>query len=202
MTIRPLPAHLETLRLDPARAALLIIDVQTKLCAAMQPAAVAACQRNLLVLVELARRLRLPLVVSEQYPKGLGPTVPELAAALEAAGPQGSAPIRFEKTAFACTEQEGFEAIRERVARPQWIVAGMESHVCVWQTVRGLLAAPGTSVHVAADAVLSRDPANRQVGLELMARAGAVLSSTETVAFDTLVRAGGEDWKAISRLVR
>jgi nicotinamidase-related amidase len=199
MSTRPLPAPLELLRLDPARAALLIIDVQTKLCAAMNPQALAACQRNLLVLVELARRLRMPVVVSEQYPQGLGPTVPELAAALETAG---AALFRFEKTAFACTEQEGFEELLVRVARPQWIVAGMETHVCVWQTVRGLLAAPGASVHVAGDAVLSRDPANHRVGLDLMARAGAVSSSTETIAFDTLVRAGSEDFKAISRLVR
>jgi nicotinamidase-related amidase len=190
--------ELPALRAHAARAALLIIDVQTKLAAAMDAAAFARCQRNLLVLVELARRLRLPIVVSEQYPRGLGPTVPELAAALEAAGP---AVIRFEKTAFACTEEAGFAAVRDRVGRAQWIVTGMETHVCVWQTVRGLLAEPG-DVHVVADAVLSRDPANHQVGLGLMERAGAFISSTETVAFDTLVRAGSEDFKAISRLVK
>jgi nicotinamidase-related amidase len=192
------PTELDTLRADAARAALLIIDVQVRLAAAMAPAAFAAVQRNLLVLVELARRLRLPIVVSEQYPRGLGATVPELAAALEAAGP---AVVRFEKTAFACTEQEGWGALQARVGRAQWIVTGMETHVCVWQTARGLLAS-GASVHVPADAVLSRDPANHQVGLGLMGRAGAVLSSTETVAFDALVRASGEDWKAISRLVK
>jgi nicotinamidase-related amidase len=190
--------ELAALRAHADRAALLIIDVQTKLAAAMDPAGFARCQRNLLVLVELARRLRLPIVVSEQYPRGLGPTVPELASALEAAGP---AVTRVEKTAFACTEEAGFATVRDRVGRGQWIVTGMETHVCVWQTVRGLLAEPG-NVHVVADAVLSRDAANHRVGLGLMERAGAFITSTETVAFDTLVRAGSDDFKAISRLVK
>jgi nicotinamidase-related amidase len=77
----------------------------------------------------------------------------------------------------------------------------MESHVCVWQSVRGLRAL-GRSVQVIEDAVLSRQPANHRVGLRLGERAGAIVSSTETVAFDALVRAGSEDFKAISRLVK
>lgn len=199
-----LSANPAALRVDASRAALLIIDVQTRLAAAMDPASLAACERNVRILLELARRLGLPVVVSEQYPKGLGPTVSGVAQALEApgAGPGvGIEPIRFTKTAFACTEEPGFSEILARVDRPQWLVTGMETHVCVWQTVRGLRQR-GLSVQLPEDAVLSRQPANHRVGLRLCEQAGAILTSTETVAFDALVRAGTEHFKAISLLVK
>jgi nicotinamidase-related amidase len=191
------------LRVDPAAAVLLIVDVQIRLAGAMDPAALAGCERNILTLVELARRLGLPLLVSEQYPRGLGPTLPSLAGAIEAAAASGARVLRLEKTAFACTEEPAFAPLLEQIGgkRSQWLVTGMESHVCVWQTVRGLLAL-GRSVQVIGDAVLSRQAANHQVGLRLCERAGAVVTSTETVAFDALVRAGSEDFKAISRLVK
>ena len=190
------------LRVDPAAAVLLIVDVQVRLAGAMDPAALAGCERNILTLIELGRRLGMPLVVSEQYPRGLGPTVPAIAGALEAAAASGGRLLRLEKTAFACTEEAAFTPLLEQLSsRDQWLVCGMESHVCVWQTVRGLLAL-GRSVQVIGDAVLSRQLANHQVGLRLAERAGAIVSSTETVAFDALVRAGSEDFKAISRLVK
>jgi nicotinamidase-related amidase len=145
----------------------------------------------------------MPLVVSEQYPRGLGPTVPGIVAELEAAVAAGSRLLRLEKTAFACTEEPAFGPLLEALGsqRRQWLVTGMESHVCVWQTVRGLLAL-GRAVQVIEDAVLSRQPANHRVGLRLCERASAVVTSTETVAFDALVRAGSEDFKAISRRVK
>jgi nicotinamidase-related amidase len=201
--MNPLPfSSAADLRVDPAGAVLLIIDVQVRLAAAMDAGALAGCERNILTLIELGRRLRLPLVVSEQYPRGLGPTVPAIAGALEAAASAGSRLLRLEKTAFACTEEPGFAPLLEQLAeRRQWLVTGMESHVCVWQTVRGLRAL-GRSVQVIEDAVLSRTAANHRVGLSLCERVGAVLTSTEAVAFDALVRAGSEDFKAISRLVK
>jgi nicotinamidase-related amidase len=186
------------LRVDSARSALLVIDFQEKLAGAMPPAERAAVERNILILVELARRLRMPIVLSEQYTKGLGPTVPAIAAAL--AQPDLRLD-RLEKLEFACTEAPPFRPLFERIERPQWLVVGMEAHVCVWQTVRGLLGW-GAAVHVPGDAVLSRSPDNLRIGLTLCERAGAVLTSTETVAFDALVRAGSDDFKAISRLVR
>ncbi len=182
------------LRLDPARAALLVVDVQERLWSAMPPDERERVQRNLLILLELARRLRMPVVASEQYPKGLGPTVPAIAAALGGAE-------RVEKLAFSCVAASGFAAIRDRLARPVWIVAGMEAHVCVYQTVRDLVAA-GVTVHVPADAVVSRTPQNRAVGLDLCARAGAIVTSTETVVFDALHVAGSDDFRAMSRLVK
>jgi nicotinamidase-related amidase len=189
------------LRVEADKAVLLLIDFQEKLASAMAPAARAACERNILILLELARRLRIPVVQSEQYPRGLGPTVAAFTAALAAPDLQLT---RMEKLEFACTEAPGFRARfddLQRGGRDQWIVVGMETHVCVWQTARGLLAWGG-SVQVPADAVISRSPDNHRVGLALAERAGALVTSTETVAFDALVRAGGDDFKAISRLVR
>ena len=194
----PLPYQQASLRIDASRAALLLVDIQTKLAAVMPAADLALCERNWLILVELARRLGMPVVWSEQYPQGLGPTVPALADALMK---PGLALHRIEKLSFSCTECEAFPPLHESLARRQSIVAGMESHVCVWQTVRGLLARDA-EVHVPADAVISRAPANWRVGLDLCARAGAVITSSETIAFDALGRAGTEDFKAISRLVR
>ncbi len=182
------------LRLDPARAALLVVDVQERLWSAMPPDERERVQRNLLILLELAHRLAIPVVASEQYPKGLGATVPDIAAALAGAR-------RFEKMEFSCVASPAFAPIRAALGRTQWVVAGMESHVCVDQTVRDL-AASGATVHVPADAVISRTPANRAVGLDLAARAGAVVTSTEALVFDALHVAGTDDFRALSRLVK
>jgi nicotinamidase-related amidase len=186
------------LRIQAARAALLVIDFQEKLAAAMAPPERAACERNIGILLELARRLNIPVVVSEQYTRGLGPTVAALTAALAAPGLDVH---RFEKLEFGCTEAPAFRPLFDRIGRAQWIVTGMEAHVCVWQTARGLRTW-GATVHVVADAVISRSPANLRTGLALIERAGAIVTSTETVAFDALERAGTDDFRAISRLVR
>jgi nicotinamidase-related amidase len=198
MAVSPLPPALAPLRLDPGRAVLLIVDVQTKLSAAMPEADLALCTRNWLILIELARRLGVPAVWSEQYPQGLGSTVPALAEALARPGLNLH---RFEKITFSCTDCDALPPLYQSLGRRQWIVVGMETHVCVWQTVRGLLGW-GAEVQVPADATISRALANHRVGLALCERAGAVVTSTETLAFDALGRAGTEDFKAISRLVR
>jgi nicotinamidase-related amidase len=198
MAAGPLPPALARLRIDRGRAALILVDVQTRLSAAMPQEELEARSRNWLILIELARQLNLPVVWSEQYPQGLGPTLPALA---EALGQPGLEVRRMEKMTFSCTDCDAFAPIYQALARPQWIVVGMETHVCVWQTVRGLLAS-NAEVFVPADATISRAPANHRVGLALCERAGAVVTSTETVAFDALGRAGTEEFRAISRLVR
>lgn len=202
------------LRLDATAAALLVVDFQERLAPAMDATERAACERNIVILIELARRLGLPVVVSEQYPKGLGHTVGALAVQLglvpggtEAAEATAPPPLtagrarRFEKIAFGCTAEPGFDELLAQVGRSQWIVVGMETHICVYQTARGL-AAQGLRVHVPADAVLSRTAANRAVGLDLINRAGAQVTTTETVVFDCLRQAGTDDFRALSRLVR
>jgi nicotinamidase-related amidase len=188
----------DDLRVDRARAALLLVDFQERLAAVMAPGELAACERNITLLIELARQLQLPVVLSEQYPKGLGPTVAGLKLAL---AEPGLTLRTLEKVEFACTDAPGFAAIQRDLGRDQWIVVGMEAHVCVYQTARGL-AAGGARVHVPADAVISRSPANARIGLELCARAGAIVTATETVVFDALRRAGTEEFRALSRLVK
>lgn len=189
---------LDDLRLPPAETALLLVDFQERLAAAMPEAERPGCERRLAILIEACRLLKLPVVVSEQYPRGLGPTVPALEAALTA-GPLEL--HRFEKLHFACTDDPGFAALWKRAARTRWIVVGMETHVCVYQSVRGLRGL-GARVFVPDDGVLSRSPSNRALGLDLCTRAGAVVSSVEAVIFDLLGRAGTEEFKQLSKLLR
>ncbi len=186
------------LRIDPSDTGLVIVDVQVKLAAAMAPEAMSACERNILVLLELARRQRWPILWSEQYPKGLGPTTDNLLAALT--NPDLWL-TRIEKITFSCTDDEGFTTALATASRGAWVVVGMESHVCVYQTARGL-ASRNARVFVPQDAVISRTLDNHRVGLDLANRAGAVVTSTEAVVFDALGRAGTEDFRAMSRLVK
>lgn len=192
--MRPVPT-----RIDPARAVLIVIDVQERLAAVMPPAQLAVLERNATTLLELARNLGIAVVVSEQYPKGLGPT----RAPVQAAVAQLARVARLEKTTFACTDAPGWATVRAELGpgRDQWLVAGMETHICVYQTVRGLRS-EGAEVHVARDAVLSRQEANLEVGLGLIERTGAFVSSTEAIVFDALRSAGSDAFKAMSRLVK
>ena len=130
-------------------------------------------------LVRGAKAVGIPIVVTEQYPKGLGNTVPEVAEQL----PEGVAPI--EKVCFSAPEAEGFDLD----GRDQALVCGVEAHVCVNQTALDLLD-QGVEVHVARDAVGSRSDENRQVGLAKAERAGAVITSVETALFELVGRAG------------
>ncbi|HLU67157.1 MAG TPA: isochorismatase family protein [Kofleriaceae bacterium] len=187
------------LRIEAERAAVLIIDVQERLAAAMPEDGMAALTRNAAILVEAARRFDLPVVVSQQYPKGLGATLPAIEQALAALPAEKV--HRLDKVEFSACAAADFAPILSRLGRDQWLVLGMEAHVCVYQTARELRER-GQAVHVVRDAVLSRTADNREVGLALAERAGAVITSTEVVVFDLLVRAGGEDFKALSRLVR
>lgn len=190
----------EELRIDRGHAALLLVDFQERLAAAMAPGDLATCERNIVLLVELARRLSLPVVVSEQYPQGLGPTVNTLRTAL---AQPGLTVHRFEKLEFGCTDAPAFQELYRGLRRDQWIVVGMEAHVCVYQTVRGLAALTRPArVHVPADCVISRAPANLRVGLDLCARAGAVVTCAETVVFDALGRAGSDEFRALSKLLK
>jgi nicotinamidase-related amidase len=182
-------------RLDPTSSLLLLVDVQERLVAAMPPSAVARLASNAGLLLDAAGILGVPVVASEQYRKGLGPTIAPLAKKLE---PLGIAPI--DKLTFdACGEPRVAAAIADRSPRAV-IVAGVETHVCVFQTAREL-ARRGFAVHVVADAVASRAEDNRVIGLDLCARAGAVVTSAEAVIFDWVERAGTDTFRAVSKLV-
>ena len=175
-------------KLDPGRAALVVIDVQEGFRKAIPDFdAVAAATATM---VRGAGEIGVPIVVTEQYPKGLGATVPEVAAHL----PDGLGPLP--KTVFSAVGADGFDL----GGREQAIVCGIETHVCVNQTVLDLLS-DGVEVHVVTDAVGSRSAANRALGLAKAERAGAWLTSVETALFELLGEAGGERFKAVQRLV-
>jgi nicotinamidase-related amidase len=187
------PVEPINLALDRANALLLVVDVQERLFKAMPEAGQAPLVKNLEILIKAARRLEIPIVVSEQYPKGLGPTL----AALRELSPE--APM--EKLEFSCG---GNKAIARKIlqsGRKQIIVAGMETHVCVYQTVRDL-ARGGFTVFLPQDAVISRTAENRQAGLALCDKAGAVLTSTEATVFDLLGVAGTPEFKELSPLLK
>lgn len=184
-------------RLSPTRTALLVIDIQERLLSAMPAEVAAQVVKNTKILVETATRLEFPIVVSQQYPKGLGTTAHELEAALPATA------HRFDKIEFSAAGTSPFTELRKTTlaARDQWLVAGMETHICVYQSVRDLLAS-GASVHVVADAVSSRTRENWRAGLDLMDRLGAITTTTEICVFDLLERAGTEHFKALSKAIR
>lgn len=183
-------------RLDPRSTVLVVVDVQERLASAMPADAMAQLVKNTDVLLQAAKALGVPVLATEQYKKGLGPTVSPLR---ERLAELGVAPL--EKLHFdACGEPKFARALAETGARAA-VVAGMESHVCVYQTARELVRL-GHVVHVVADAVVSRREENRLAGLSLATRAGAVSTVTEAVVFDWLERAGTDVFKEVSRLVR
>jgi nicotinamidase-related amidase len=174
--------------LDRERAALLVVDVQEAFREAVGEFDTVAANAG--VLAQGARALGLPVVVTEQYPKGLGETVPEVAEHLDGVA-------RHPKTVFSAARAEGFDL----GGRDQALVCGIEAHVCVQQTVQDLLDA-GVEVHVAADATSSRTALNRRLGLEKMERSGAWVTSTEMALFELVGEAGTPEFKTIQALVK
>ena len=166
------------------RTALVVVDVQEAFRPYDSFAGVAASCAKLL---QGARILGVPRLVSEQYPKGLGRTVPEV-------GLEDEHPI--EKTVFSVARADAFDL----AGREQAIVCGIETHVCVSQTAHDLLDR-GLEVHVPADAVGSRHTIDYERGLERMERAGAVVSSVEAALFELLERAGTPEFKAVQKLI-
>jgi len=138
--------------------------------------------------------LTIPIVVTEQYPKGLGQTVEEIKSALPVYQP-------VEKLAFNCCDEPAFLNEVKRLNRKTIILTGMEAHVCVLQTCIGLLHG-GFNIHVVSDAVCSRTKGDWKTGIEFVRDAGAVITSTETVLFQLLKVAGTEEFKAISKRIK
>jgi nicotinamidase-related amidase len=178
--------------LDREDAVLLIVDVQEKLAAVMKEREQVV--RNTLHLIELAKMTGVPVMVSEQYPRGLGPTVPELREALPFYRP-------LEKMTFDCCGQPSFLEELKDHGGSTVILTGMETHICVLQTCLGLLRG-GISVHVVGDAVCSRTKENWKTGLAFMRDAGAVATCTETALFQLLKAGGTEEFKKISKRIK
>lgn len=173
---------------------LVIVDVQERLFRAMDSKCREEMLANLKVLGTTARRLAVPILLTEQYPKGLGSTLSELRGVLDGVEP-------IEKTSFSCGGAPGFTERLTRLGADPVILAGMESHVCVLLTALALLDAR-FHVTVVADAVCSRRAANLDLGLAQARQAGAVITSTETLVFQLLGTAEHEAFREISKLLR
>lgn len=183
------------MRLDRNNAILVAIDVQERLMPV-----IAGCEeveRNIDRLVRGCALLGVPAILTEQYVKGLGPTVEPVRRAFEETS--GYQPI--EKDCFSAQRCEAFSARVAALGRRQVLVAGVETHVCVHQTVQDLLEA-GLAVTVVADAVSSRTERNRELALQRMVADGVKLSSTEMALFELVVVSGTDEFRAISRLVK
>jgi nicotinamidase-related amidase len=187
------------LRLVPDQCGVALIDVQERLAAAMPEEPLRHHVGKMVLLIEAARRLDLPVLVSEQYPKGLGRTIPVLAEALRRV-PSGQV-HRFDKVDFDCCAVGAWRLAMRASRRRTWIAVGMETHVCVYQTVRSLVAM-GMSVHVPADAVLSRGKTDWELGLGLCGQAGAVVTTAEAAVFDLLGRSGTEVFKKLQATIK
>ncbi len=183
---------MERFQIQADDTVLLIIDVQEKLMSAMDHRD--QVYKNTELLLEAAKQFHLPVIVTEQYPKGLGRTVDEVAKAL---------PADFkgmEKTHFnACGE--GLLELLAATGRRTVLVCGTETHVCVYQTVRTLLD-HGFQVFPVQDAICSRFTTNYKSGLQLMAGMGAVVITAEGAVFDLMQQAGTPAFKAISKVLK
>jgi nicotinamidase-related amidase len=175
-------------KLDPERTTLVVVDVQEAFRKAIPDFERVA--EATATLIEGAKAIGIPVAITEQYPKGLGDTVPEVADHL----PEGTKPL--EKVCFSAADAEGFDL----GGRDQALVCGIETHVCVNQTALDLLAS-GVDVQVADDAVSSRFEENKRVGLHKMERAGAEITSVETALFELLGRAGTDEFKRVQKLI-
>lgn len=181
--------HDTVLRRD--ETVLLVVDFQDKLVGAMEGSDSVTAEIGRLA--QGMQLLELPILVTEQYPQGLGHTVPELAAKL----PQGQA---LAKTSFSCCGVDGFWDDLAATRRRQIIVTGIEAHVCVLQTALDLLA-NGYQVHVPQDAVTSRKLANYQNALQRLQQAGVIVTNTESVLFELMAKAGTPEFKALQKLI-
>lgn len=171
---------------------LIVIDVQSRLMAVMRRKE--SVIANILKLLQLSKLFSLPVILTEQHPKMLGTTVPEIKDILLSYKP-------VVKMEFDCCDVEDFNSRIDAADLKTIILIGVEAHICILQTCMSLLAR-GYSVHVPQDAVDSRIEENWHVGIELMRQAGAVITSAETVIFQILKRAGTNEFKEMIKIVK
>lgn len=177
--------------LDKDETILMVIDIQERLVPAMKVADKVIDNTN--ILISAAKEFNMPIVTTEQYPRGLGNTVPELKDHID---PN----YLFAKTSFTAYTDEVKETFA-KLNRKKIIITGMETHVCVFQTIRDLIL-EGYEVFLASDAVCSRSKKNYKNGLRLIENMGAVVTNTETIVFDLLKVAGTPEFKVLSKLIK
>jgi len=178
--------------LEAARSLLLLVDTQTRLTPAIHDAD--ACVQRCRLLIEAAKRLDVPVVAIEQYPLGLGPTVPEPAALLDPSQVHA-------KRHFSCAGEPQIVAALEAHARPAMVICGMEAHICMLQSALGRKAL-GFAPVVVADAVASRQPASREIALQRLQGHGIEIVTAEMVVFEWLRQAATPAFRSILPLVR
>jgi nicotinamidase-related amidase len=169
-----------------------IIDFQEKIFPAINEHE--KLTRNVPLLIDGLKALGVPVIVTEQYVKGLGPTIPAIAEKLEGIE-------RIEKASFSCCDEPGFMMALASSGRDYVIVAGIESHVCVLQTVIDLQE-NGYHPVVVEDCISSRKPNDKLMAIERMRKEGVIITTYEAILFELLRYSGGETFKAISRLVK
>mgnify|MGYP001259781388 CR=1 FL=1 len=182
-------------KLDLSDCVLVVVDVQGRLMQAMNEEDSATVVENTARMIRGAQLLDVPVLLTEQYPKGLGPTVDEILELL----PENT--LIRDKIEFSCLQVPEFCADLEGMDRKTLILCGVEAHVCVYQTALDALAM-GYNTVVVADGVCSRRGENRELAIQSMRQAGAVISPAESVLFEWLGRAGGDAFKEISRMLR
>ena len=183
-------------RLVASSTTLLVVDVQEKLAAAMPPSMVDEVVKNAGILLETADALGMRVLASEQYPKGLGPTVAGVATKLAAMSVTPMPKMAFD----ACSELTLSRALADSGAKSV-VVVGMEAHVCVFQTALDLLVS-GMGVWIVADAVSSRTPQNKAIALQRLTAEGVKLSSTEMALFEMLAVSGTNEFREISKIIK
>ncbi len=179
--------------LGTASTHLMVVDIQERLFKVMTEEGQTNLLKNVPILTAAANELKIPILVTEQYPKGIGPTIPDIKQSITDA-------LTVAKIDFAATEEEEVVRQLDRKGRKQILLTGMEAHICVYQTALGLLKL-GYDVHVVADATATRLPHNQAAGLALMERAGAVVTTTEAALFQLLERAGTEAFKKMQKMI-
>lgn len=183
---------LASLWLPRSATALVVVDVQQRLVLAMEPAIYRRTLGKLRLLVAAAEVLALPAIFTEQYPAGLGTTVAEIL--------PGGAPV-IEKTTFSCCGAPEFVAALEERQIRHILLCGMEAHVCVYQTLLDLRRR-GYVVHLAADAISSRNKIDYRMALDNARRAGATVTTTEAALFQMLGDSKATEFRAISALIK
>ncbi len=180
--------------MDRENAILVVIDFQEAQTRIMPPEVGKSLIRNIKILIAFAKRLDIPILATEQYPKGLGRTIPEVQSELGSIVP-------VEKITFSCCGTLGFADQLKELRRNQILLTGIEAHICVLQTAADLLRR-NYEVHLIADAVGSRKKLDWEVSLRWIEKKGAIISTTEIIAFQLLKEAGTEDFKQLSKLLK
>lgn len=180
------------MRIKASSCAGLVVDIQERLFPHMHEGEKLLARVR--ILLEGLNVLRVPVLLTEQYPRGLGQTLPQVMELLAESSP-------LEKLSFSCCGEENFLAQLAQVNKKWVIICGIEAHVCVLQTVLDLREMGITPV-VVADCISSRNPEDRKVALERMRSEGAVITTSESILFELTEVAGTDQFKQISRLVK